>query len=135
MCREIVEGAIAFRERADHHRIPRYQHLVIARRLHPLFARLEKPFANLTNLRRHLVFRDFEHPRRVGQLDRAMQNVGVLKIALDRDVKVALGNRAKLGTDDRLNLFGRPDEKLPLLALAVGVLRGVEAAFGTGHFA
>ena len=64
-----------------------------------------------------------------------MRNVRVLEISFNRDVEVAFRNRAELRTNHLVDLLRRPHEELSFLALAVRVLRGVEAAFGTGHLA
>src|SRR5207244_5009833 len=58
-----------------------------------------------------------------------------LEVPLVGDVPVAADQVDVVGVDDPGHLRGGPDEVLPLLALAVGVGGGVEAASGMPHVA
>src|SRR5260370_34828089 len=64
-----------------------------------------------------------------------MRDIRALEISLDGDIEIAFCDCAQLDPNHALDFLGRPDEELPFLAFAVGILGRVEASLRTGHFA
>src|SRR5207302_5270895 len=67
------------------------------------------------------------------RLARDVQDVPALEVGSPVDAPVVDGGGA--GPEERAELVGSPEEELPLLALRVRVLRGVEAAAWICHLA
>ena len=62
-----------------------------------------------------------------------MQNVLPLEISFGGYVVILAKESRVLFLKEGFHLLRRPDIELPLLALAVGILRGIKAPLGGGH--
>ena len=122
-------------ERPDHEAVPAGQDLLVARRRNALPACGQQPDAGPLERCHRVAGAAAEHPGDLldGQGD--VRDALPLEVPLVGDVPVAADQVDVVGVDDPGHLRGGPDEVLPLLALAVGVGGGVEAAFGMPHVA
>src|SRR5205085_2228336 len=113
-----------------HEAIPRGEDLLVTHRLDAVLSGLEQPSSRVceepADLRRLLA----KHLRRLFLRERHVKNVVVLEVADVRDVVNATEDLADFFAEQAHDLGPLPYEELSFDALAVGVLRRVEAAFG-----
>src|SRR5579872_3615904 len=130
-----MQRAIPLGKRGNHHAVPCREDFLVAPGLDAFLARLEKLLLDRRDRDGHLFERRFELLREVCKVDRAMEDIAALKVALVADVEVALRDRSKLVAENRVDFIGGPDEKFSFLAFAIGVLCRIETVLRTGHLA
>src|SRR5262249_40540972 len=128
-------------ERADRERIPARQDLLVSSWLDATLARGEQLPSGLAE---QLFDFTVVAPEQTRQLrDRqlrgkncfALRMAGLGEISQLVDVVVATGDLRLVGVEKPIHLGLVPQEELPLLPLAVGVLGRIESAFGVAHLA
>ena len=132
----LVQHAGRLGERLDHQSVPCHQHLVVEARVNAFLARRQQHCPIGCEL---LCQRTGVHAQRrralgerVGQIENAL---AVLEVSVGRHVIHAAEGLGRVGAEHFGHFLGRPHEELAFGALAVGVLRAVEAAGGVGHLA
>jgi hypothetical protein len=122
-------------EAAHHQGIPRCQNLLVTPGFYSLLPFFEEALSALFHDLQQLVFRHAVQARYELGRPWNVEDALALEVSLGRDVEVPAEQVSVGLAQDLVHLLWSPDEKLPLVSLAVCVLGGVKTALRRSHFA